>query len=109
GGHEGATAAVRIHNHDRGTDPQDVPAKFSGMRAELGDVVTYLSPCGGGYGDPLRRDPRKVLDDLLDGYITPDHAREVYGVVVQEVQNGYRWGLDTAATDALRARRAQSA
>ena len=74
------------------------------LRAELGDVVTYLSPCGGGYGHPLNRDPAKVLDDLLDGYITPDHAREVYGVVFQPVQNGFGWGLDAEGTSALRAR-----
>ena len=73
------------------------------MRAELGDVVTYLSPCGGGYGNPLNRDPAKVLDDLLDGYITPEHAKAVYGVVFMPVSNGYDWGLDMPATDALRA------
>lgn len=105
GGHEGATAAVRIHNHDKADAPRDVAAKFSGMRAELGDVVTYLSPCGGGFGDPLNRDPAKVLDDLLDGYITADHARQVYGVVFKPVANGYEWGLDADATEALRSQR----
>jgi N-methylhydantoinase B len=104
GGHEGATAAVRIHNANGTDEPRDVDAKFSGMRAELNDVVTYLSPCGGGYGDPLNRDPKKVLDDLLDGYITPDHARAVYGVVFQPTTDGYAWGLDMAATTDLRAR-----
>jgi len=102
GGHEGATAAVRIHNHDSGEAPREVAAKFSGMRAELGDAVTYLSPCGGGYGNPLKRDPAKVLDDLLDGYITAGHARQVYGVVFKAVTNGYDWGLDSIGTDALR-------
>jgi N-methylhydantoinase B len=81
-----------------------VAAKFSGLQADLGDVVTYLSPCGGGYGNPLNRDPAKVLDDLLDGYITVDHAREVYAVVFKPVSNGYDWGLDMPATEALRAK-----
>ena len=40
------------------------------MRTEIGDVITYYSPTGGGYGDPLERDPAKVLDDVLDGFIT---------------------------------------
>lgn len=105
GGHEGATAIVRIHNSESGAPPRDVDAKFSGMRAEFGDVVTYLSPCGGGYGDPLNRDPRKVLDDLLDGYITRDHADAVYGVVFQSTTDGFDWGLDQAATTRLRAER----
>jgi len=65
--------------------------------------MTYLSPCGGGYGNPLERDPRKVLDDILDGYITPAHAAEAYGVVVAAVDDGYGWALDTAAPIALRA------
>ena len=104
GGHEGATAAVRIHNAASGEAPRDVAAKFSGMRAEIGDVVTYLSPCGGGYGSPLNRDPAKVLDDLLDGYLTQDHARDVYGVMFKPVSNGYDWGLDMPGTDALRTR-----
>ena len=105
GGHEGATAIVRIHNNESGAPARDVDAKFSGMRAEFGDVVTYLSPCGGGYGDPLNRDPRKVLDDLLDGYITRDHAGAIYGVVFQPTTDGFDWGLDQAATTRLRAER----
>jgi len=103
GGGEGAAARVRIQNVEKGEAARDVYAKFSGMRAELGDVVTYLSPGGGGFGDPLDRAPEKVLDDLLDGFITPDHAPTVYGVVFQPVSNGYGWGLDHAATDRLRA------
>jgi N-methylhydantoinase B len=95
-------AKVRIHNAERAEAPRDVYAKFSGMRAELGDVVSYLSPCGGGFGNPLDRDPAKVLDDLLDGFITADHAREVYGVVFLPVKNGYGWGLDLPATELLR-------
>jgi N-methylhydantoinase B len=45
-----------------------------------------------------------VLDDLLDGYITVEHAREVYAVVFKPVSNGYDWGLDMPATEALRAK-----
>ena len=48
GGGEGVTAAVRMHNHTKDTPPIDVPAKISGLRAEAGDVITYLSPGGGG-------------------------------------------------------------
>ena len=66
--------------------------------------MTYLSPCGGGYGDPLERDPQKVLDDILDGYITPEHAAHAYGVAVMEVDDGYGWALDAAGTAALRAK-----
>ena len=37
---------------------------------------------GGGYGDPLDRDPILVAEDVLDGYVSLDQAREAYGVVL---------------------------
>ncbi len=79
------------------------PAKFSGLRTEIGDVITYYSPTGGGYGDPLEREPAKVLDDVLDGFITVDYARGDYGVVLTEIDDGYGWTLDKQAKRALRA------
>src|SRR5690606_41058320 len=58
----------------------------SGIRMEVGDVVSYYSPAGGGYGDPLDRDPELVLDDVLDGFISSYHARDDYGVVLRETE-----------------------
>jgi N-methylhydantoinase B len=49
---------------------------------------------GGGWGDPLARDPARVEADLADGLATPEAARAIYGVVPG----------DAGATDALRAR-----
>ena len=37
---------------------------------------------GGGYGSPLARPAQKVLEDVLDGFYSADHARDVYGVAV---------------------------
>jgi N-methylhydantoinase B len=54
----------------------------------------------------LQRDPAKVLDDVLDGFIDAGHAREAYGVVLKEVDDGYGWALDSEATTSLRARMA---
>ncbi len=76
------------------------PAKFSGLRVDVGDVVTYVSPSGGGYGDPRDRDPEKVLDDVFDDFIDIAHARDVYGVVLMPTDDGYGWGLDVSATKA---------
>jgi N-methylhydantoinase B len=44
-----------------------------------------------------------VLDDVLDGFISVDHARDDYGVVLSEVDDGYGWQVDAAATNARRA------
>lgn len=46
-----------------------------------GDVFICASCGGGGYGDPIARDPQRVLRDVLDGLVSPSLARDVYGVV----------------------------
>ena len=47
-----------------------------------------------------------MLDDILDDFITPEHAAEAYGVVVVAADDGYGWTLDREATarrrDAMR-------
>ena len=52
---------------------------------------------GGGYGDPLDREPERVVTDIENGIVSPQEAREIYGVVVA------REALDAAATGELRA------
>jgi len=65
-----------------------------------GDVFHHRLAGGGGYGDPLTRDPAQVLQDLLLDKITIGHARAAYGVVIIA---GTPPRLDPAATHALRA------
>ncbi|MEM9784614.1 MAG: hydantoinase B/oxoprolinase family protein, partial [Pseudomonadota bacterium] len=104
GGGEGAVGKLEISNIARPREVRQEYAKFSGLRTEVGDVVSYISPSGGGYGDPFEREPAKVLDDVLDGFITVEHAREAYGVALREIDDGYGWTLDDAGTAALRTR-----
>jgi N-methylhydantoinase B len=54
---------------------------------------------GGGYGDPLARDPRRVVQRLTDGWISERRALDVYGVVVDADRR-----VDEAATAARRDR-----
>ena len=103
GGKPGAGGKVEIRNIHTGRVRYE-PSKFSGIRMEVGDVVSYYSPAGGGYGDPLDRDPELVLDDVLDGFISSYHARDDYGVVLRETEDGYGWALDAEATRHLRSR-----
>jgi hypothetical protein len=63
-------------------------------------VHVFYAPCGGGYGDPLERSAEKVLDDVLDGFCTVEHARTAYGVIVDPVAET----VDEVATAALRQR-----
>lgn len=66
-----------------------------------GTSVVTRTAGGGGWGDPLRRDPERVLEDVLEGYVSLGAAREQYGVVVDPK----RGAVDVEATRALRAER----
>ena len=103
GGHAGHGGRMQVHNIARPEEARAEYAKFSGLRADAGDVITYFSPVGGGYGDPLDRDPARVLDDVLDDFINVAHAHEVYGVVFDEVDDGYGYAVNADKTAARRA------
>ena len=49
---------------------------------QKGDLIRLKTGGGGGYGDPLRRDPARVMMDVLDGYVTPEQAKSDYEVTV---------------------------
>ncbi|MHB1469362.1 MAG: hydantoinase B/oxoprolinase family protein [Solirubrobacteraceae bacterium] len=53
--------------------------KATDVRMKPGDVLHVRSAGGGGYGDPLERDPGAVQRDVDAGLITPEEAREDYG------------------------------
>jgi N-methylhydantoinase B len=65
-----------------------------------GDVISFQQSGAGGYGDPLARDPARVLDDVLDDYVSIEAAREQYGVVI--TGEGFDVRIDEAATQELR-------
>ena len=46
------------------------------------DVISFQQSGAGGYGDPLERDPQRVLEDVLDDYVSIEAARRDYGVVI---------------------------
>ncbi|MFB3887549.1 MAG: hydantoinase B/oxoprolinase family protein [Thermodesulfobacteriota bacterium] len=47
-----------------------------------GDLVTIDAAGGGGFGDPLERDPEMVESDVIEGYVSLEKAREDYGVAI---------------------------
>ncbi len=72
-------------------------------------VVSMNLPGGGGYGDPLEREPELVLRDVIHGYVSIGAARESYGVVItyqgspsQIVRLPHHYRLDRPATAQLR-------
>ena len=66
-----------------------------------GDLYRHVMAGGGGYGDPMERDAERVLEDVIDGKVTAEHAREAYGVVIVARANG-SFRIDQVATAELR-------
>jgi N-methylhydantoinase B len=60
---------------------------------------------GGGWGDPLDRDPQAVLDDVLDEYVSVEGAERDYGVVLTGSLEELTLTIDTDATERRRADR----
>ena len=100
GGVGGAGNRFTVVRDGETVEPSPVPGKVGGFPLEAGDVVRMETSGGGGYGDPLERDPGKVHGDVALGYLTPGQARERYGVVVES--DGL--GVDGNATESERAR-----
>jgi N-methylhydantoinase B len=71
---------------------------FGLTQLKPGDVVIMDAAGGGGYGDPLKRDPELVEEDVIEGYVSLDKARKEFGVIV----NPKAKKLDLEATKKLR-------
>ena len=63
-----------------------------------GTVYHQIAGGGGGYGDPRLRDAERVAEEARNGVVSPARARDLYGVVVDEVT----WAIDESATAELR-------
>ncbi len=81
GGSDGGVNTVVV---ERGGERYHPPhlSKDQGILIGEGDGVLVKTPGGGGYGDPMKRDPAMVATDVRRGYYTPDQARERFGVVL---------------------------
>jgi N-methylhydantoinase B len=75
GGHDGRTAEYMLV---RDGEEKRLPAKCT-FELEAGDVVSYRTCGGGGYGPPNERDPELVRRDVREGKVSAERAREVYG------------------------------
>jgi N-methylhydantoinase B len=92
-GGRAASPARFYRNPD--TAAEETLASKSTTKLDPNEVVSVQTPGGGGYGDPLERDPQAVLADVRDGKVSAAKAAEEYGVVIDD-------GVDTAATEAKR-------
>lgn len=73
-------------------------AIFSRMPVRPGDTFVRPSAGGGGLKDPLERDPKRVLEDVIDGYVSVERAGKDYGVIIRVIDEeilDYRVDLET--------------
>jgi N-methylhydantoinase B len=97
GGFAGAPNRFAVMRDGRSLTLSPNVGKVTGFALNEGDRVVVLTAGGGGYGEPLDRDPGNVLHDVRAGYVSTAAARNIYGVVLEGD------AVDLAATTALRA------
>jgi N-methylhydantoinase B len=82
-----------------------LPTRYADYPLRKGDIFRLDTPGGGGHGDPLAREPQRVLDDVREGNVSKEAAERGYGVVL--AADGHT--VDAAATAALRQKMRTSA
>ena len=92
GGCDGATGELFLSDGSR-------PHPKSKYLLEPGQTVTLRLPGGGGFHHPHEREPELVLEDVRQGRVSVEAARDVYGVVI----DGDRREIDEEETARLRA------
>jgi N-methylhydantoinase B len=95
----GGADAAGPHNEVRGSFTA-TPLKVNALPVKRGDELVLRTGGGGGFGDPLTRDPARVLADVRAGYLTREAAERDYAVVLTD-----ELFVDEVATGRLRAAR----
>jgi N-methylhydantoinase B len=87
----------------RTRDERPLPSRFGDHRLRANDLVRVERPGGGGLGSPFKRPVDRVIEDVRQGYVSPERARRDYGVAVQ-FSDGEPW-LDEVETAKLRGKK----
>jgi N-methylhydantoinase B len=96
GGGPGGAGTFAVERHDGTTEV--LPAKAAGVEIAAGERFVLRTSGGGGLGPPERREPERVLADMLSGMVSPEAAARDYAVVL----DGSGTAIDRRATDRLR-------
>lgn len=96
GGHDGSlNKGIFIHKNKKIT----MKSKEAPRKVSKGDIVELHTCGGGGWGDPLQREPQKVYEDYLNEIISKETAENIYGVILNKD------GVNIAATKIKRGHR----
>jgi len=99
GGRGGHPAASDLKDAATGEIKKVLSSKVQGMPLTPEDSLYWGMTGGGGYGNPIDRDPAMVLEDYIEDYVSLETARDVYGVVIDTAA----CKVNLAATAELRA------
>lgn len=91
GGKDGRPNITVVYRND---GKEEKWRKISNLPLDENELVSFQTGGGGGYGSPLERDPKMVLQDVVNGFVSLAKAEEEYGVVIDE--NAMK--VDTEAT-----------
>jgi N-methylhydantoinase B len=97
----GAGSNVKAAKRGRDGGITTLPACY-GAVLETGETIVSYSAGGGGYGDPLSRDPARVLHDLKERWISAERAERVYGVATTGSADDDTLDIDWTRTRTLR-------
>ena len=101
GGGPGSTYVISVEDADGGV--RELPGMVDNVEVAAGSVVRIRTTGGGGWGDPLMREPELVARDVACGLVSDAAARDDYGVAV--LRDGPRVSVDADATRSLCAAR----
>ncbi|MBN1690545.1 MAG: hydantoinase B/oxoprolinase family protein, partial [Dehalococcoidia bacterium] len=100
GGLPGSALQLYKFEVTKGPDARTELPTVSMETLQPNEMMISLSSGGGGFGDPLERDPERVRHDVREGYVTLAKSREIYGVVIKT--DSELFSVDSEATKALR-------
>src|SRR6202041_703990 len=99
GGKAGKPFCVTIDTEGK---PHDPGGGVAGEPVRAGEIVRVVTPGGGGWGDPLEREPEWVERDVIEGKVSLAAARDDYGVMLLAADGKDPFVVDEAATAAQR-------
>ena len=99
GGKAGKPFCVTV---DADGAPRDLGGLVNGEPVLAGQIVRVVTTGGGGWGDPLEREPELVMRDVVDGKVSAAAAHADYGVVLVKMPRPEEFEVDTARTARLR-------
>lgn len=103
GGMPGSRSSKLLEHPDGTTEV--LPSKVDHVQVQAGDRLHFIIWGGGGWGNPLDREPERVRLDVARGLVTPEWAQEAYGVVlVKDGTDADAWRVDEQATAQARER-----